>query len=232
MAKEKNSTKKTLKIAILAPVTREVSHDTRGGRNRIIFDLTEELINRGHQVSIFGTGDSKCSAKIIAITPKGLYKLPPTETPFYTQVGCLTKMMKKLAELAKNFDIIHNHLFPEFLPLLIHPQFTQTPMLTTIHLRLVKDSLETLSLFKNEHIAQASKFQAKKTKNFKNVYVVPHGININEYEFNPRPQNHFLFFGRMKNYINAKGKKVDPKGTDIAIKAAQKTNENLWLAGN
>lgn len=223
---------KKLKIAILAPVTREVSHDTRGGRNRVIFDLIEELTKQKHNVTLFGTGDSKTKAKLIPVIPKGLYNLPPFENLYFAETGYLVNLMKKIIESANKFDIIHNHCFPEFLPLLVHPQLPKTPMLTTIHLRLTKDSLKIFSLFKNEHIAQASKFQAQKTKNFKHIYVVPHGININEYKFNPRPKNHFLVFSRLNCYTNNKGQVIHPKGIPNAIRAAELAKENLILAGN
>jgi len=224
--------RRKLKIAILAPVTREVSHDTRGGRNRVIYDLIENLVKRKHNVTLLGTGDSKTKAKLISVIPKGLYNLPPFENIYFAETGYLVNMMKKLTEIANKFDVIHNHCFPEFLPMLVHPQFPKIPMLTTIHLRITKDSLKIFSLFASEHIAQASQFQAQKTKNFKHVYVVPHGVNILEYQFNPNPKNHFLVFSRMNCYTDNKGKIIHAKGIPNAIRATQIAGENLVLAGN
>jgi len=223
--------KKKLRIAVLAPVTRPISEDTRGGRPRIIHTLIEALSARGHSITLFGTKDSKTSARVIPIVDKALYSLPKAENPFYQQIIPLSVMLEELKKHQNDFDIINNHLYPEFLPLLIK-ETIKKPMVTNIHLAVTTETKKILSYFKQEAYISPSRYQKKVLKGFSNIHTIPHGVEIEKYPFNGNPENHFLFFGRMKTYTDAHGKVIDPKGASIAVKLAVAEKEKIFVAGN
>jgi len=223
--------KKKLRIAVLAPVTRPISEDTRGGRPRIIHTLIEALSAQGHSITLFGTKDSKTSARIVPIVNKALYSLPKAENPFYQQIIPLSIMLEELKKRQNDFDIINNHLYPEFLPLLVR-ETVKKPMITNIHLAVTAETQKILSYFKKETYISPSRYQKKVLKGFTHIHTIPHGVEIEKYPFNNNPKNHFLFFGRMKTYTNTHGKIIDPKGGSIAIKLAVAEKEKIVVAGN
>src|SRR3989344_2090917 len=95
-----------LNIAILAPIKRPITADTTVSRSRVITDLSQGLINKNHQVTIFASKDSNLPGiRTIGIIPKGLNNMPVAENPFYQHTGYLTIMMKKLIDLQGEFDI-------------------------------------------------------------------------------------------------------------------------------
>ncbi len=121
-----------MKVAILAPLKRELSKDTKGGRPRIVYNVAEGLSARGHDVTVFGTGDSIISGRLVPVIPKALFHLPQVENDFYRHLIYLCHMMEALLANAGQFDVIHNHLYPETLPLLFADRLG-APMVRTIH---------------------------------------------------------------------------------------------------
>lgn len=221
-----------MKILIAAPLKRKIAPKITAARPRMIFDLVSELIRRGYKVSILGTGDSFVhGAKIIPVLPKSFVKMGSFENEFYTHTAFLAKQAKILEKIANNFDIIHNHCYPEFFPLLVSRNI-KTPILTTIHAQLTKELDDTLSLFKNVYfvaISKAAKKLAKKTKISKVVY---NGVDTNLYKFSPKKDDYLLWIGRLAKAKDEKGNFIDPKGIRWAIKLARETNSKLLLSGN
>ena len=68
---------KKLRIAILAPLTRPVDKDTRGSRPRVIYDLINRLKENGHEITLYGPGDSQVSVNLIKVVDKSIYNAPP-----------------------------------------------------------------------------------------------------------------------------------------------------------
>ncbi len=108
-----------LRIAILPSLKRPITPTTTSSRPRVIFDLVSELVKRGHKVTILGTGDSVVAgASVVPVVPTSLNSLPPAENPFYQHTAYLTLVIKAALDRQGEFDLIHNHMYPEFLPLL------------------------------------------------------------------------------------------------------------------
>ena len=127
-----------MRIAILAPLKRAITPDVTASRPRVIFDLVSELIKRGHKITIFGTADSVVpGAEVVGVIPKALNFLPAAENPFYQHSAYLTKMIKMVTD---DFDIIHNHMYPEFLALLAS---FKTPLVTTIHAQMTPEMADS-----------------------------------------------------------------------------------------
>lgn len=224
-----------MKILFVSLLKREISPTITAARPRIIFDLIQGLLKMGHKISILGTGDSRVpGAKIIPVIPKSFVKMPATENPFYTEIGFLVKMAKTLEKIGNNFDIIHNHAYPEFINLLVAEKI-KTPILTTVHAQLTPELDDILSCFNNLEnsylvsLSYAHKKLAKKTKIWKVIY---NGTDTNLYKFCEKKDDYLLWLGRLSKSKDKKGNFIDPKGVKWAIRLAKETNSKLLLSGN
>lgn len=210
-----------MRIAILAPLKRELSKDTKGGRPRIVYNLVEGLVVKGHQVTVFGTGDSEVAATVIPVIPKALFHLPPVENEFYRHTTSLCRMMELLRERKGEFDLIHNHLYPETLPLLFSGG---TKMLTTIHTQMTADLGEFFSHYSNTYFAPISNRQKSLYPGLNYTQTVYNGIDEKAFTFSRLPGNYLLFVGRIKE--------GDPKGVTDAIRVAKAAETSLKIIGN
>ena len=212
-----------LKIAILAPLTRPSEPDTRGSRPRVVYDLAKGLVERGHEVTTFGTGNSKLAGKLVAVAPVSVYQMEKAENPFYQHMIYLCRMMDEMLKRQNDFDIIHSHLFPEVLPI-TYDQFLKPPLLVTPHLYMYPEIVENFRAHPKTYFAAVSKYQTENAPGVNFTDVVYNGVEVSEYEFNKNPEDYLLFFGRIKD--------GDPKGVIAAIKVAQKSGMRLKIAGN
>lgn len=221
---------KKLKIALIAPLTRPTESDTRGSRPKIVYDLAKLLTQDGHDVTVFGPGDSKVPCKLIKVIDQSVYLAPPAENPFYQHTIALTKLVEAIKEKGNEFDIIHNHCYPEFLPLLIADQL-KTPILTTPHLYIWNEYGDILSDFPNTYFTPIAAYQKKMAPKVNWLDVVYNGISVEDFEFNEKPKDYFLFFGRIKK-IMVGDKETDPKGFMDAIEVCKRAKVKLVIAGN
>ena len=221
-----------MKILIVPLLKRKITPKITASRPRMIFDLVSGLVKKGHKVSILGTGNSDVpGAEIIPVIPKSFLELEPFENSFYAHTAFLTKQAKILEKIGNKFDIIHNHCFPEFIPLLVKKEI-KAPILTTIHTQMTKELDETISLFRNVYfaaISKAAKKSAKKTKIYKVIY---NGVNTSTYRFCQKKEDYLLWIGRLGRAKDRNGNFIDAKGVRWAIKLARETNSNLLLSGN
>jgi glycosyltransferase involved in cell wall biosynthesis len=220
-----------LEIALLAPLKRSINLQTTVSRNRIVADLAMGLTRKGHDVTIFGTSDSNLpGVKIIGITDKCLTELPPTENPFYTDTAYITHSIMQVLKYQDKFDVIHNHMYPEFMPLIAQKLFKK-PIVTTVHSQVTKELAMALSDTKGESRLVSISESASKTLNLKSA-VIYNGIDINFFIPDETSQKNYLFFvGRMSK-AKANGKFLDPKGVNNALKVAKDLKENLKIVGN
>ena len=211
-------TMKKLKIAQIAPLWFPIPPKKYGGTERIISLLTEELIKRGHQVTLFAAGSSKTKAKLISVTKKGLREQGiPWHDWFWNNFN-----HSRAFEMAKNFDVLHCHwnILGAFFQ-----RFVKTPVLHTLHntpfrsdhrwkiFDYYKKDLKVVFLSKNQ--------QKESPVRFKKEWVVYNGIDVSKFPFREKPENFLLWVGRI----------CPAKAPDIAIKTAKKTGMNLILAG-
>jgi len=220
-----------MKILIVSLLLRKVTPRITAARPRMIFDLVSGLIKKGHKVSILGTGNSFVpGAKIIQAIPKSFIEMGAFENPFYAHTAFLTKMAKMLEKIGNNFDIIHNHCYPEFIPLLIKKNI-KTPIITTIHAQMTTELDEALSLFKKSYFICISKAAVKLAKKTKIYKVIHNGADTELYKFSAQKEDYLLWIGRLSCAKDKKGGFMDPKGIRWAIKLAKETNSKLLLAG-
>jgi glycosyltransferase involved in cell wall biosynthesis len=104
---EKQNKHKSLRIAQVAPPFESVPPAGYGGTERVVSVLTEELVRRGHDVTLFAPGDSRTSAHLVPIVERALWHQPMRYrdfTPFWSMV------LGRLVQDMHEFDVIHSHL--------------------------------------------------------------------------------------------------------------------------
>ncbi len=221
-----------MKILIASLLKRAVNEKTLSSRPRIIYELVSGLVRKGHQITLIGTADSQIpGVTTIPIIGKSFVELPAFENPFYAETSFLVRLAKKIEEIGQNFDIIHNHTYPEFLNLLVAGNI-KIPIVTTIHAQATPELDDVLSLFNQTYfisISQAHKKLFQKTKIFKVVY---NGIDTNIYSFQEKKEDYLLWLGRLAKAKNTDGTFMDPKGVKWAIKLAESTGSKLFMSGN
>ncbi len=128
-----------MKIAQLAPLRDSIPSLVGGRTEQTISYLTEALVRQGHEVTLFASGDSSTSGRLVATCPQSLRLasgLSNSDAPLIT-------LMERAFSTSQSFDLIHSHL--EFLPFPLARR-SQTPVLSTLHTRL--DPPELLPVYR------------------------------------------------------------------------------------
>ena len=174
--------------------------------------LTEALVKRGIDVTLFATGDSLTNARLQAICKKGYEEDRSIEPKVWE---CLH--ISEVFEHAGEFDLIHNNF--DFLPL-TYSGLTSTPVITTIH-GFSSPKIYPVYQKYNDRAFYVSISKADRLDSLDYVANVYHGIDISQFTFQPRPDKYLLFFGRIH---------ID-KGAGEAIEIAKKSGMKLIMAG-
>lgn len=201
-----------MRIAMLSPIAWRTPPRHYGPWESVVSLLTEGLVSRGCDVTLFATGDSITSGKLHAICEKG-YEEDSSIIPKVWE--CMH--IAELFEHADDFDIIHNNF--DFLPL-TYTGCISTPVVTTIH---GFSSPGILPVYKkyNGNVFYVSISNADRSPDLDYVKTIYHGIDINQFDYEPEPDDYLLFFGRIHH----------DKGAREAIKIAKASNKKLILAG-
>src|SRR5256714_13252549 len=96
-----------LPIAQLAPPFETVPPAGYGGTERVVATLTEELVRRGHDVTLFASGDSHTSARLVPIVDRALWRRTPACNDVAAHQASINQTI--LNEI-QSFDIVHSHL--------------------------------------------------------------------------------------------------------------------------
>ena len=204
-----------MKIAQIAPLIESVPPRGYGGTERIVSYLTEELARLGHTVTLFASGDSVTSARLVhcATTALRLDPLVRDPIPYYML------MLDRVRECAGDFDILHFHIdqlhFPLFRPL-------AGRTVTTLHGRQDLPDLRVLYFcFSEMPLVSISDSQRAPIRNANFTGTVYHGLprDLLRPTFNPRG-GYLAFLGRIS----------PEKGVDRAIKVAQAVGIPLKIA--
>jgi glycosyltransferase involved in cell wall biosynthesis len=144
-----------------------------GGTERIVFYLTEELVGQGHDVTLFASGDSVTSARLVAGCEQALRLNPAVRDP----IPYYMLMLDKVRRMASEFDVLHFHIDQFHFPLFrAHSHGT----LTTLHGRQDLPDLKPLYAgFADMPLASISRAQRKPIADANFVGNVPHGLPAN-----------------------------------------------------
>ena len=131
-----------MRIAQVAPLYESVPPKLYGGTERVVHYLTEELIRQGHDVTLFASGDSVTSARLIAPCKTALRLDPNCKDPLAYHILALEEVM----ELADEFDVVHFHIDYIHFPFSKRHSFAHV---TTLHGRL--DMPELPAMYRKFH---------------------------------------------------------------------------------
>lgn len=201
-----------MRIAMLAPISWRTPPRHYGPWELVTSLLTEALVAKGVNVTLFATADSATAGTLAAVVPTG-----------YSEDRSLdAKVMEMLHvghvfERASEFDLIHNQA--DFVPL-VFARLVDTPLVTTIH---GFSSERIVPVFKryDDLVHYVAISDADRHPALRYAATIHHGIRIDDFPFDPQGSDDLLFFGRIH----------PDKGAADAIRAAQATGDRLIMAG-
>lgn len=159
-----------MQIAQIAPLTEAVPPKFYGGTERVIAYLTDALVELGHDVTLFASGDSLTKAKLAPIWPSAL-RLDSNVTDHFVP---LFMEMEMVARRAHEFDVIHAHLDYFGYPLL---RLLNVPSVTTLHGRLDLPELPALyGLYGDVPVVSISNSQREPLPEANYVATIHHGL--------------------------------------------------------
>jgi glycosyltransferase involved in cell wall biosynthesis len=201
-----------MKIAMLSPIAWRTPPRHYGPWENVVSLLTEGLVDRGIDVTLFATADSKTRGRLVSVCPKG-YAEDPEILPKVWE--CLH--ISEVFERGEQFDLIHNHF--DYLPL-TYTGMTTTPIVTTIH---GFSSPKILPVYKkyNKKTFYVAISKADKCPELEYIATIHHGIDLHQFTFRPDHGKYLLFFGRIH----------PEKGTRECIEVARQTGMKLIIAG-
>ncbi len=199
-------------IAMLSPIAWRTPPRHYGPWENVASLLTEGLVLRGNDVTLFATADSQTGARLHAVCPQG-YEENRELIPKVWE--CLH--ISELFERGDEYDIIHNHF--DYLPL-TYTGLTNTPVVTTLH---GFSSPGILPVYKkyNNNVYYVSISDADRSPELDYIKTIHHGIDIRQFDFQPVADDALLFFGRIH----------PDKGTREALNIARACSKKLILAG-
>lgn len=201
-----------LRIAVLAPIAWRVPPRHYGPWELFASLLTEGLVARGHDVTLFAAGDSQTTAKLSSVVPCGWSEDPEIE-PKVAECLHIAGVFERAAE----FDIIHNGF--DFLPL-ASSGLVDTPVVTTIHGFSSPRILPVYERY-NGRTTYVAISDADRHPRLDYAATIHHGIDTDAFALHPSPGDYLLFFGR-----------VHPdKGTAMAVEVARRAGLPLVIAG-
>lgn len=205
-----------MRIAQVAPLWERVPPPAYGGIELVVGLLSDELVRRGHEVTLFASGDSISLAKLESVHPQAL-RLDPTIKEF----GIYEMLqMSRVYEMASEFDIIHSHMGCAALP---YGNLVKTPTVHTLHGIFTPDNEKLFTHARKQPYISISDAQREPRLNLNYVATVHNGIDTSQYDFYPEPQDppYLAFVGRIS----------PEKGPQLAIEIAKRSGWHLKMAG-
>ena len=204
-----------MRIAQIAPLHEAVPPKLYGGTERVVSYLTEELVALGHEVTLFASGDSVTSARLLAGWPQSLRLDPDIRDVIAPHM----LMLEEVRRHVQDFDVLHFHL--DYWPFSLFSRQT-VPFVTTLHGRLDLPELRPIfSAFRSAPVVSISNAQRLGLPQARFVATVPHGIPDRRAGLPPSITPKYLaFLGRI----------APEKGPDRAIRIARACGIPLKIA--
>lgn len=205
-----------MKIAQIAPLWERVPPPAYGGIELVVGLLTDELVAKGHEVTLFASGDSITSAKLESVHPQAL-RLDASikECGIYEML-----QLAQVYERAGEFDIIHSHMGCAALP---YSKLTKTPTVHTLHGVFTPDNEKMFSYAKTQPYVSISNAQRENRLGLNHIATVYNSIDVSMHHFFPTADEppYLAFLGRISI----------EKGPHHAISIAKATGMPLKMAG-
>lgn len=209
-----------MKIGIIAPVWISIPPKNfgLGAQEYLTYHLAEGLVKKGHRVTLFATGDSKTSAKLISVSQQEIIDMNSNDKRLRDMFELLN--LSQAYKHIGDFDILHNHLLPYGL---LFANLFSVPTIHTLHYRIYPERADynIYEAYRNQYfisISQAQRFIAPDLNYISTIY---NGTDTEFYRYKDKPQgNYLLYIGRMKRY----------KGIHTAMQVARKLKLPLKIA--
>ena len=202
----------SIRVGMLSPIAWRTPPEHYGPWERFASLLTEALVNRGLDVTLFATANSETRGRLHAVCPKG-YEEDKEIAPKVWECLHISEIFERAAE----FDIIHNSF--DFLPL-SYTGLVTTPVVTTIHGFSSEKILPVYRKY-NGRGYYVSISDADRHPDLDYIATVYHGIDLENFTFRREPEDYLLFFGRIHH----------DKGAREAIAIAHRAGKRLLMAG-
>ncbi len=197
---------------MLAPISWRVPPRHYGPWEQFVSLLTEGLVERGVDVTLFATADSLTSARLVGTAPTGYSEDESLDPKVWEALHIAT-----VFERAGEFDLIHNSF--DFLPLTFSG-LVKTPVLTTIHGFASERILRVYERY-NGRVSYVAISEADRHPALDYVATIHHGIDMRRFPFRPVADDYLLLFGRIHPH----------KGVAEAIDVAARVGMPLVIAG-
>ncbi len=210
-----------MKIAMVMPPWYKIPPESYGGIEIIVSLLTDGLVEKGHEVTLFTISESQSKARIFTVfneEMKSYLDRPPSS---FLNIA-LTHTLASYFEIAKgNYDIIHDHTWKEGLAC---ASFMNIPIVHTLHSPIDEENRRFYSLFRNHpgiYFITISNFQQSCLPGLKYAATIYNSIEFSKYPFSEEKEDFFFYMGR----FNAE------KAPHLACEVASKLGKKLILAG-
>jgi glycosyltransferase involved in cell wall biosynthesis len=203
-----------MRIAQIGPLYERIPPKLYGGTERIVSYITEELVRRGHDVTLFAAGDAETTAKLHPACPQALRLVGKQELGAFLQLP----MLSDVYENADDFDVIHSHIdYWSF----AFARMVKTPTVSTMHGRLDIEELKPVyARYKSVPLVSISDAQRPPLAFMNWVSTVYHGLPRDLLTYSKGPGKYLAFLGRIS----------PEKRPDLAIDIACKAGIPIKLA--
>ncbi|MBD2100216.1 glycosyltransferase family 4 protein [Leptolyngbya sp. FACHB-261] len=205
-----------MRIAQIAPLWERVPPPGYGGVELVVGLLTDELVRRGHEVTLFASGDSATRAQLCSVHPRALRLDPEVKEYSVYEMMQLSRAYGQASE----FDVIHSHVGYAAMQL---AEFVNTPTVHTLHGVFTPDGERLFKQFSHQAFLTISEAQREPRLGLNYISTVYNGIDPDAYPFRAAPQNppYLAFVGRIS----------PEKGPHLAIQVAREAGLPLLMAG-
>lgn len=207
-----------MKIAQLAPFWFRVPPVDYGGTERVVSFVTEELVRRGHEVTLFAAEGSETKARLVSpVSKEEVAKIRAYNDQEFRRINEL--VTKTAFDRVGDFDIIHSHNATFSFPFC---ELSKTPVIHTLHNQLPRENEEENEQYRRyknlNFVSISDSFRSHFDLNY--IATVYHGIPKDVFRFNPDPKEDLFWIGRASKH----------KGELAAIEAAKQAGSTLTMA--
>jgi glycosyltransferase involved in cell wall biosynthesis len=205
-----------MKIAQVAPLYESVPPRLYGGTERVVASLCDALVELGHDVTLFASGESRTRAKLVSARQQAIRL---DETPLKSDLAAHLTMLREVERHAAQFDVLHFHLELIHLPMF---ELHCAKCVTTLHGRLdLADLPQAYECWRGFGLVSISDHQRRPLPNGNWLATVPHGLPARRYRFRKEPSGNYLAFV---------GRASPEKGLEAAIQIAIRAGMPLRIA--
>ncbi len=200
-----------MRIALISTPFLTVPPRDYGGTELVVYELVEGLIDRGHEVTLYATGDSTTRAPLRSLFPKAQW--PPNSM---TDLNHVSWAVQQAVE--QRVDVIHTH---SAVALALGRLLPNLPIVYTLHHERDAQLSAFYRHFPEIHYIAISADQARREIPLPHVEVIHHGLDPDRFEWTPRPKDYVCFVGRFSRV----------KGPHTAIDVAERARVPIRVAG-